>query len=135
MSIPQGNPYAQQPQPNPYAPQGGYPQTNGYAVPGAAYPGGGYAAQMSCRFCGTAPAVDVTFRAHRAMIFLMTFRKLEGPMCHSCGMQVYKKLTTETLWQGWWSPASLVIFTPFTLIWNVIASGKVKKLQAAVPAR
>src|SRR5262249_24121055 len=71
MSIPQGNPYAQQPQPNPYAPQGGYPQTNGSAVPGAAYPGGGYAAQMSCRFCGPAPAVDVTFRAHRAMIFLM----------------------------------------------------------------
>jgi hypothetical protein len=49
-------------------------------------------------------------------------------------MQVYKKLTTETLWQGWWSPLSLVLFTPVTLLWNVIASARVKKLQAPAPA-
>jgi hypothetical protein len=158
MTTPQSNPYAQNPQVNqpgypsqgnPYGQQGGYPQPHGYAAPGAGYPqegyrypGGapsagqqGYAAQLSCRFCGTAPAADVTFRAHRGLLVLMTFRKLEGPMCHSCGMQVYKKMTTETLWQGWWSPASFVVFTPFTLIWNVIASAKVKKLQASAPAR
>ncbi|MEU8588108.1 hypothetical protein AB0C59_14090 [Streptomyces sp. NPDC048664] len=130
MTTPQFNPYAHpqhqtQPQPpqyNPYAAQPG-----GYA--------GAYGGQVSCRFCGTAPAADVTFRAHRGLLVLMTFRKLEGPMCHSCGMQVYRKMTTETLWQGWWSPASLVVFTPFTLLWNVIAAGKVKKLRTAGAAR
>ncbi|MER6123624.1 hypothetical protein ABT173_13355 [Streptomyces sp. NPDC001795] len=136
MTTPPGNPYAQQA--NPYASQGGYPHSyshpNAYAAPGPGYPQG-HGPHLTCRFCGTAPAVDVTFRAHRGLLVLMTFRKLEGPMCHGCGMQAYKRLTTETLWQGWWSPASLVVFTPFTLIWNVIASAKVKKLQAAPVAR
>ncbi|WP_265568081.1 hypothetical protein [Streptomyces hygroscopicus] len=168
MTTPQGNPYSQQanpyggqqagpyghqPQPNPYAQQGGYPQQGGYAAPAAGYPQGGQAypnpaapagqwaapqgqvPYLACRFCGTAPAVDVTFRAHRGLLVMMTFRKLEGPMCHTCGMQVYKKLTTETLWQGWWSPLSLFLFTPLTLLWNVFASVKVRKLQAPVAAR
>ncbi|MFD1663352.1 hypothetical protein ACFSL4_35620 [Streptomyces caeni] len=145
MTTPQGNPYAQQPHPNPYAQQGGYPQPGGYAVGVGGYPqgvsvaagGGSWPGQgpfSVCRFCGSAPAVDVTFRAHRGLLVLMTFRKLEGPMCHACGTRVYKQLTTETLWQGWWSPLSLVLFTPLTLLWNVIASAKVKKLQAPAPA-
>jgi hypothetical protein len=144
MTTPQPNPYAQQPQyapqanpyaqqPNPYAQQAAHPQPGAYpAAPNAAHPT--HASYLTCRFCGTAPAADVTFRAHRGLLVLMTFRKLEGPMCHSCGMQVYKKLTTETLWQGWWSPLSLVLFTPVTLLWNVIASARVKKLQAPAPA-
>lgn len=145
MTTPQGNPYAQQPYPNPYAQQGGHPQSGGYAggvggyaqgapvaVGGGSWPGQG--PFLVCRFCGSAPAVDVTFRAHRGLLVLMTFRKLEGPMCHACGMRVYKQLTTETLWQGWWSPLSLVLFTPLTLLWNVIAGAKVKKLQAPAPA-
>lgn len=127
----QPNPYAQQPQyapqPNPYAQQGAYPQPGAYGMPAGGYAGHG--PYPTCRFCGTAPAADVTFRAHRGLLVLMTFRKLEGPMCHSCGMRVYKQLTTETLWQGWWSPLSLVLFTPLTLLWNVISSAKVKKLQ------
>ena len=162
MTMPQPNPYVQNPQynqpnqpnqpgyPNPYAQQAGYPQPQGYAGSGAGYPQGaspypnpaapgapGQGPYLSCRFCGTAPAADVTFRAHRGLLVMMTFRKLEGPMCHSCGMRAYKQLTNETLVQGWWSPASLVIFTPLTLLWNVIVSAKVKKLQppAAAPAQ
>ncbi|MFE9097644.1 hypothetical protein [Streptomyces sp. NPDC007264] len=135
MTTPQGNPYAQQPYPNPYAQQS---QPNAYAQQGGHPQAGGYpqgaGTFLVCRFCGGAPAVDVTFRAHRGLLVLMTFRKLEGPMCRSCGMRVHKQLTTETLWQGWWSPLSLVLFTPLTLLWNVIASAKVKKLQAPGPA-
>lgn len=152
---PQPNPYGQQPQP--YAQQGGCPQPNGYAAPTAGYPQGSQAypdpaapagqwaapqgqgsypapqAPVMCRFCGGSPAVRVTFRAHRGLLVLMTFRKLDGPMCATCGLGIYRTLTTETLWQGWWSPFSLFLFTPFTLIYNVVAVGTVKKLQAPAP--
>ncbi|MFF9817730.1 hypothetical protein [Streptomyces sp. NPDC014006] len=65
----------------------------------------------------------------------MTFRKLDGMMCATCGLAVYRALTTETLWQGWWSPFSLVLLTPFTLIHNLVVSRKVKKLQAPAPGQ
>jgi hypothetical protein len=65
----------------------------------------------------------------------MTFRKLDGPMCGTCGVAVYRALTTETLWQGWWSPFSLFLFTPFTLLHNLVVSRRVKKLQAPAPGQ
>ncbi|MFF4654809.1 hypothetical protein [Streptomyces sp. NPDC001381] len=161
---PQGNPYAApvpQAGPNPYAQQGGYPQTapvpqQGYPqtapVPpqqGAPY---GYPAQQgqpgygahpghpqppapACMFCGGSPAVHVTFRAHRGILILMTFGKQSGMMCATCGLGVYRELTTRTLWQGWWSPFSLFLFTPFTVIHNLVVARKVKKLQAPAPGQ
>ncbi|MFJ8508710.1 hypothetical protein [Streptomyces avermitilis] len=145
----QANPYAQ-PQANPYAQQGGHPQAPGYAAPGYGAPGYGAVppqagpqwgapygagAYLSCKFCGGAPAVDVTFRAHRGLLILMSFQKLSGPMCATCGLGVQRAMTTQTLWQGWWSPFSLFLFTPFTLVWNLIARGKVKKLQPPPPGQ
>jgi hypothetical protein len=147
-SPPQGNPYAtsyppqaaqpyaaQPGHPQPYAAQPGHPQPAApYAHPqpyGAPHPG----APLMCRFCGGAPAVPVAFRAHRGILILMTFRKLDGPMCATCGLGAYRTLTTETLWQGWWSPFSLFLFTPFTLLYNLVAARKVKKLQPPVPGQ
>ncbi|MFG2380484.1 hypothetical protein [Streptomyces avermitilis] len=148
----QGNPYAQpqdgtyaQPQANPYAQQGGHPGAPGYGAPGyGAVPpqagpqwGAPYGpgAHLSCKFCGGAPAVDVTFRAHRGLLILMSFQKLSGPMCATCGLGIQRAMTTQTLWQGWWSPFSLFLFTPFTLVWNLIARGKVTKLQPPQPGQ
>ncbi|MEU3551551.1 hypothetical protein [Streptomyces longwoodensis] len=146
---PTGNPYAANPggpyghPGTPYAPAP--PQTHPgqpYAHPGhQGHPGyQGHPAHPqplapACRFCGGSPAVPVTFRAHRGLLVVMTFRKLDGPMCGTCGVAVYRALTTETLWQGWWSPFSLFLFTPFTLIHNLVVSRKVKKLQAPAPGQ
>ncbi|MFF5981694.1 DUF6508 domain-containing protein [Streptomyces olindensis] len=86
-----------------------------------------------CRFCGGSPAVDVAFRAHRGLVVLMGFRRTDGPMCMTCGLAVYRALTTHTLAWGWWSPLSLFVFAPLTLVRNVLAVRKVKKLPAPGP--
>ncbi|MEV6961555.1 DUF6508 domain-containing protein [Streptomyces sp. NPDC051207] len=86
-----------------------------------------------CRFCGGSPAVDVTFRAHQALLVLMRFKKTAGPMCLTCGLAVYRTLTTYTLWQGWWSPFSLFVFAPLALVRNALAVRHVRKLAAPGP--
>ncbi|WP_330349798.1 hypothetical protein [Streptomyces sp. NBC_00582] len=112
----------------------GYPAPQGH--PGyAAYPGNPQAPSTACMFCAGGPAVHVTFRAHRGILILMTFGKQSGTMCATCGVAVYRELTTRTLWQGWWSPFSLFLFTPFTVVHNLVVARKVKKLQAPAPGR
>ncbi|MFB6850573.1 DUF6508 domain-containing protein [Streptomyces sp. NPDC056373] len=86
-----------------------------------------------CRFCGGSPAADVAFRAHRGLVVLMGFRKTDGPMCMTCGLAVYRALTTHTLAWGWWSPLSLFLFAPLTLVRNALAVRKVKRLPAPGP--
>ncbi len=86
-----------------------------------------------CRFCGGSPAADVAFRAHRGLVVLMGFRKTDGPMCMTCGLAVYRALTTHTLAWGWWSPLSLFVFAPLTLVRNVLAVRRVKALPAPGP--
>jgi hypothetical protein len=86
-----------------------------------------------CRFCGGSPAADVTFRAHQALLVYMRTKKMPGPMCLTCGLAVYRTLTTYSLWQGWWSPFSLFVFAPLTLVRNVLAVRHVRKLAAPGP--
>ncbi|MET8009717.1 hypothetical protein ABZU86_02770 [Streptomyces sp. NPDC005271] len=38
-------------------------------------------------------------------------------------------MTTKTLWQGWWSPLSAVLFNPFTVISNLVVRRKINKLS------
>jgi hypothetical protein len=90
------------------------------------------AAVQRCRFCGRAPAIDATVRAHRGMILMMQFRHVRGPFCRECGMQALKKLTTQTVWQGWWGVLSAIIGTPFTLIWNFFTWLRIRALPAPV---
>ncbi|MEU1519541.1 hypothetical protein ABZ490_46770 [Streptomyces sp. NPDC005811] len=149
---PHGNPYAgpaPQAVPNPYMHQGGYPQPTapyGYptqqgqqgqqAHPGyAVYPGHPQPPTPTCMFCAGAPAVHVTFRAHRGILVLMTFGKQTGTMCATCGVAVYRELTTRTLWQGWWSPFSLFLFAPFTVLHNLVVARKVRKLSPPAPGQ
>ncbi|MEV7996531.1 hypothetical protein AB0O67_32990 [Streptomyces sp. NPDC086077] len=88
---------------------------------------------LMCRFCGGSPAADVTFRAHRGLVVLMGFQKSGGPMCMTCGLAVYRAYTTHTLCVGWWSPLSLFVFAPLTLVRNVLAVRRVKRLPAPGP--
>jgi hypothetical protein len=57
------------------------------------------------------------------------FTRAEGQFCRSCGISVYRDLTTKTLWQGWWGLLLLVV-TPLTLISNFKARAKFCELPA-----
>ncbi|ANZ13404.1 hypothetical protein SNOUR_43530 [Streptomyces noursei ATCC 11455] len=86
-----------------------------------------------CRVCGAQPAAHVSVRAHQGVIMLMRFHTQNGLYCRTCGTAVIRVLTTLTLYQGWWSPLSLVAFTPATLIANVFAHRKIAALPPPGP--
>lgn len=123
---PAQNPYAQPAAPG-HAPQ---PQHPHYAAP---YPYA-QAPAPGCRNCGAPEAVNFAVRAHVGVLIVMRFHRVDGPFCRQCGRALVRIMTTKTLCQGWWSPFSLVLFTPFTLIWNLIASIKFGKLRPSAPA-
>ncbi|MFI0815597.1 hypothetical protein ACH4TX_02165 [Streptomyces sp. NPDC021098] len=147
MSVPpppQGNPYASAPpQGNPYAagPPQGNPYASGYNQP---HPAPGYDAYgqpmagvpqpPTCRVCAAYPAAEVTIRAHVGMLLMMKFQKWQGSFCRTCGTAMRRDATTNTLWQGWWSPFSLLIFNPYTIINNLVVRGKLNKLPEPGPA-
>jgi hypothetical protein len=89
-------------------------------------------AQTQCRFCGNVPAVDVTFRGHRGMVFLMQFLHVKGPFCRDCGLATFRDMSAKTLVQGWWGYASSII-TPVTLLINAARRGKVASLEPPRP--
>ncbi|GAA0933497.1 DUF6508 domain-containing protein [Streptomyces thermoalcalitolerans] len=86
-----------------------------------------------CRYCGAAPAADVAFRAHRGLLFVLGFRRTDGPVCRVCGVAVHRALTTHTLCWGWWSPLSLFLFGPLTLVRNLLAVRRLKRLPEPGP--
>ncbi|WP_432003668.1 hypothetical protein [Streptomyces sioyaensis] len=99
----------------------------GQAPAGSPYP--------ACRICGAIPAADVTVRGHQGILIMMRFQSLKGPFCRNCGTAVLREMTGKTLWQGWWSPFSLIAFTPFTLISNLTVRAKLNKLPPLVPGQ
>lgn len=124
-----GQQYAAPPQMPGYTPQPGWDQ-NQVPQPGPQVmpqPG-----QLQCRICGCMPAVNTTFRGHQGILILMRFLHTSGPFCHNCGMATYRKMTADTLVQGWWSYSSWLI-TPITVIINLTRRGKVANLPAPVP--
>jgi hypothetical protein len=119
-------------------PQPGVPPQDGYGYPQSGVPpqygqqaaygqGWGQPNGVNCRFCGGSPAVDVTVRAHRGMIWLMTFRSLKGPFCRTCGTAAIRDMSGQTLVQGWWGLGSAFI-TPITLLINLVSYNKIKAL-------
>ncbi|WP_431043424.1 hypothetical protein ACQUSR_17025 [Streptomyces sp. P1-3] len=101
-------------------------------------PGYGYAAapvQPTCRICGAHPAVDVKFRQHQGLLIATRSMSLEGPFCRNCGTATFREMTAKSLGQGWWSPHSMVFFNPFTIVCNLVANAKIKKLPVPVPGQ
>ncbi|NUU20970.1 MAG: hypothetical protein HOV68_05555 [Streptomycetaceae bacterium] len=110
------------PAPQPYA---GVPAQPQYAAPGPQPYG-----MPACRFCGAQPAVETTIRAHRGYILAMSFRHTKAPFCRNCGLAEYRRMQTETLKFGWWSPLS-VFLGPLTMLYNVVVP---KRKLNALPA-
>lgn len=86
----------------------------------------------SCRFCGSVPAVEATFRGHQGFLVIMRFLKLQGPFCRTCGIATHRKMTADSAWQGWWGIASMLI-NPITMLINLPNRAKVNKLGEPVP--
>ncbi|WP_433384788.1 hypothetical protein ACQPZX_24430 [Actinoplanes sp. CA-142083] len=114
---------------------GGYA---GQQAPGGSFAHGGAPVPgvpmefTACRFCGSVPAVNTTFRGHRGLLVLMQFLSTEGPFCRDCGLGVFRHMTTRTLVQGWYGYASMII-TPVTVVINLIRRGKVARLTPPQP--
>lgn len=137
-------PVGQQPQPaGPYgqAPggygQAPYPQAPadfgqaGYQQAPGSYPA---APGVGCEVCGAAPAERVTIRGHQGMLIVMRNLWRKGTFCRTCALAVFRKMQSDTMAQGWWGPASMLI-TPVTLLINLFALAKIRKLPAPAGAQ
>ncbi|MEU7603760.1 hypothetical protein [Streptomyces sp. NPDC041003] len=106
----------------PYAPQqpnaAGGPVFTGPQQPYGAYGAHPQPGRYGCTLCGAWPAVPATVRGHQGMIVLMRSLSMRGPFCRDCGLATYRRMSSDTLWQGWWGPLSFFI-TPVTLLMNL----------------
>jgi hypothetical protein len=134
-------------QQQPYAPQGWPQQQPQYGQPQQQqYPGApqgyqqyqapqqqaGYGAQAqggTCRLCGSGPAAQATFRAVVGAAIMHTIWTAPGPYCRDCGMHTFRRQTAKTL-AGGWASVGAIILTPFFLLMNLSARGKVAGLPA-----
>jgi hypothetical protein len=78
------------------------------------------------------PAVEATVRGHQGFLVMMRFLRLPGPFCRDCGTATVRRMTANSLWQGWWGIASMVI-NPVTMLMNLATWLKLRKLPAPVP--
>jgi hypothetical protein len=136
QNYPAPHPAAQPGPPQAYPqqahPQQAYPQA--YPTPAGQLPGAapGQLPLVSCRLCGSVPAVKTTFRGHQGMIVVMRFLRFEGPFCRDCGLGTFRHMTSRTLVQGWYGYGSFII-TPITVLINLFKRNKVAKLPAPQP--
>lgn len=97
------NPYTAPvpPQSGPPGPgHAGGPSYGAYGAYGAHPEPGRY----GCQVCGAWPAAHATVRGHQGIVVLMRFLSVRGPFCRDCGLSTYRRMSSDTLWQGWWSP-------------------------------
>ncbi|MFE6838109.1 hypothetical protein ACFVFI_25170 [Streptomyces sp. NPDC057705] len=104
-------------QAGPQQPGPGWPAQPG-AQPYGAYGAHPQPGRYGCTLCGAWPAAPATVRGHQGLIVLMRFLSLRGPFCRDCGLATYRRMSSDTLWQGWWSPLSFFV-TPVTLLMNL----------------
>jgi hypothetical protein len=62
------------------------------------------------------------------MLFLQRFVKITPVLCRECGTRTILQYTGQTLVQGWWGLISALIANPFTIIMNMVALVKARRL-------
>jgi len=124
----QQQPYQQQPQ---YPQQQAYQQQQ-YQAPQQQAAHQAQQGQTYCRICGNGPAAPATFRAVVGAVIMHTMWTAPGPYCRDCGLHTFRRQTAKTLTGGWCSIGALVL-TPFFVLMNVSARGKVAGLPAPQP--
>ncbi|MFG2054053.1 hypothetical protein ACGFI9_08455 [Micromonospora sp. NPDC048930] len=109
------------------------PFTNPPPVPQAPpAPAGPAATTLTCRFCGSVPAIKASLHGHQGFIIFMRVLTQHGPFCRSCGIAVCRDMSAKTLWQGWWGFLSMII-TPLVLLGNLITRVRLGRLGEPVP--
>ncbi|MDQ0793666.1 hypothetical protein [Streptomyces sp. B1I3] len=91
----------------------------------------GYGAPLACGICGAIPAVHAVVRGHRGLVVTLRFLTEEGAFCRTCGTATYRRMTSDTLWQGWWGLLS-VFAAPVTLLLNLGARSRIRSLPHPV---
>ncbi|MFJ5218582.1 hypothetical protein ACIP98_28150 [Streptomyces sp. NPDC088354] len=86
----------------------------------------------SCSYCGSVPATAATVRGHQGMIVIMKWLKVRGMFCRSCGLATVRKMTGDSMVQGWWGAASMLI-NPIVMLLNIRQWVKIKRLGEPVP--
>ncbi|MEV7214622.1 hypothetical protein AB0O31_16215 [Kitasatospora cineracea] len=76
--------------------------------------------------------MNATVRGHQGFLVMMRFLRLHGPFCRDCGTATVRRMTANSLWQGWWGIASMAI-NPFTMLLNLLAWLEIRRLPAPVP--
>jgi len=87
---------------------------------------------ISCRYCGSRPALDIDFEQHTGMLLLRQTRTFPGPFCRDCGLNVFRSATAHTLGVGWLGMISFFIF-PFVVLRNVLKRRLLNGLADPVP--
>ncbi|MCP2328074.1 hypothetical protein HDA40_006581 [Hamadaea flava] len=90
------------------------------------------ALDISCRYCGSRPAVDVTFKRHTGMFIMRQTVTYPGPFCRDCGLSVFRSATAHTVGVGWAGLLSLFIF-PFVVLGNLLSRRKLTGLAEPTP--
>ncbi|MFF5971861.1 hypothetical protein ACFY7C_10085 [Streptomyces sp. NPDC012769] len=125
--YPQPQSYGQQPYgqtPGPYGQQSYGQQAPAYGQqPWGAGPSG----PQGCEVCGAQPTAVVTVRAHQGMVVIMRTVTRRGAFCRTCGLAVYRTMTSETLVTGWWGLFSFFV-TPFIVLGNLSARSALRRL-------
>ncbi|WP_145791408.1 LppU/SCO3897 family protein [Kitasatospora atroaurantiaca] len=88
--------------------------------------------QLSCRYCGSVPAVEANFRGHQGLIVILRYLKRQGPYCRTCGIASHRDMTSDSLWQGWWGIPSMIV-NPIVMLINIPQRLKVNKLAEPLP--
>lgn len=57
---------------------------------------------LSCDFCGSTPAVDVSVSRGVGMVFVRRSEHVDAALCRDCGTSVFRSMTNRTLLFGWW---------------------------------
>ena len=88
----------------------------------------------SCVVCGREPAARATFTANTGMVILSQWRKVAGPFCRECGLEVYRRQMAHTLAAGWWGFIAFFI-NLIVILANVRAWRSVSRLpEPTTPA-
>ena len=85
-----------------------------------------------CGQCGATPAARVDIRGHRGFLIFMQFLKMPGPFCRDCGIATYRRMTSESLFLGWWGPISLWV-NGFVMLLNLPGRSTLGKLPPPIP--
>ncbi|MFF3129512.1 hypothetical protein ACFVRD_46725 [Streptomyces sp. NPDC057908] len=95
------------------------------------HPPTSYGSVASCHICGAIPAVHAVVRGHRGLVVTLRFLTEEGAFCRTCGTATYRRMTSDTLWQGWWGLLS-VFAAPVTMVMNIGARSRIRALPHPV---